>query len=249
MFLKHTNYDILLYMRQNVENVLKILCVFLSTAFFFSCSNAQSIEIAHLTDETLKNSAAQKESELLWTRELESVRLTRDYSKNIAASKNFTLSPAAMAVANTTVSSVYPSLPGFGSLDSSALSVEMLAFLDSECEHIALWQLDKVRMEQDSEFSLVLFKFDVETLWKKSFFKPFPVNLTESSESSAENAETFRLFSGWIYGRPFFDGDTAAVPVRFEGADGMLDICLYVRTDASFCIRQIEIQNLQQKKG
>lgn len=233
-------------MRLIIETVLRIVCVFLCAMFFFACSNAQGIEIAHLTDETLRTVAAQKESELLWTRELESVRLTRDYSKNIAASKDFTLSPAAMAVASTNSSSVYPSIPDFGSLDSSSLSVEMLTFLDAECENIALWQLERVKMEQDSEFSLVLFKFDVEKRWKTAFFKPFPVSMSATAETDSENQEPVKLFSDWIYGKPFFDGDTAAVPVRFENEDGILDVCLYVRTDASFCIRKIEIQNMRQ---
>ena len=250
MFLKCVKYGILFRMRQNL--LIKSICAVFCILLFFSCSNSQSLEAANLTEETLKNAAAQKDSELLWTRELESVRLTRDYSKNVAAAKNFKLSPGAISVANTNADSVYPCLPDFGSLDNSSLSTELTAFLESFCNEIALWNLNAVKMEQDSEFSLVLFKYDVEENWLSVYGRPFPVAKPAVAENSSEvpdggsaSEEKKRLFSDWLYGMPFFDGDSVLVPVRFTSSFGTLDVSVYVCTGSAFAVRQIEIQKMQ----
>ena len=313
--------------------------LFFSFAFFIcSCSNSNGAEIANLSDENLREITDERENAILWTRELEAVRLTRNYKVNQMVSSKMILSPEAISFANTRRNFIYPSLDGFGSLDTSAISSEMRDFLSRTCSSISKWNLSAVKMSSAREFSLILFKYDVEHSWKSLYKKPFPEIITPSpvateaqsqstkTESTAADASTATtgadasnefsqpqtesqsaetaaadktaeseetgtnteanesapssdsgnssnsqestasattsdstvsmakglpepegIFSSWLYGCPFFDEDIIEVPVRFYSSEGILDIILYVETDANFSVSQIEILRLSQK--
>lgn len=211
-----------------------VFAIFLAVVFeilFFSCSADSSIDLSSGAEETLRQLAAKKEEELLWTRELESVRLTKEINTSSAVSSSVKLSPEIYSVSNSDFIPLYPSISGFGSLNTTEISAELKKFLDEFSNSVAAWKLESSYMKTSSVFSLVVFKYDVEHKWKSFFGKDF--------EISEENP----LFSSFFYGEPFFEEQSIIVPVRFKNESGFIDIHLYIDKSDEFKVVQIFIQN------
>lgn len=209
-----------------------VLPVFIILFSLFSCSHSQNGEIVYLNEETLRSVTEEKEKSLQWTRELESVRLLRDISKNEAVSENIKINSEVLCVRDSSFSAgtVYPFLPGFGSLDTSGMTAEYREFLESFCSSVAEWKMPEDKFEEGFLFSLALFKYDIENGWETFFGKEFP-----------SDSDVFPVFSAWIFGEPFFDEENIQTPVRFYCADGSVDVLLFSGNDG-FRMNQIMIQ-------
>ncbi len=196
--------------------------VFLILFSLFSCSHSNNGEIVYLNEETLRSATEEKEKSLQWTRELESVRLLRDISKNEAVSDNIKINAEVLCVRDSSFSAgaVYPFLPGFGSLDTSGMQAGYREFLESFCASVAEWNMPEDKFEERSLFSLALFKYDIENGWEAFFGKEFP-----------QDRNGVSLFSGWIFGEPFFDRENIQTPVRFYCADGSVDVLFFSGND------------------
>lgn len=231
-------------------------CIFFCL-FFASCSGSQQNDIVYYNDDTLRSVTDKIESELLWTREIEGVRLLKDISKNEGAAQNMRLTCPAMCMVSSSDygEPVYPVLPGFSSLNTSLLLPSLRSFLDGFCSSLTKWKLDTSSFESSSIFSLALFKYDVETQWKDFFAVDFP-ELQSENESSKDAADSKTpsedeplLFSRWLYGEPFFDEETVEIPVRFYVAkgSGSIDVLLFVSKETEK-LNQIQIQRWNKGK-
>ena len=197
---------------------------------FFSCSNGNQIDLSLGSEETLRSLSMKKEEDILWTREIESVRLTKDINTSSSVSSVIKLTPEIILLSEVEKSPLYPNLTGFGSLDTREISIELKAFLNKFSESVKKWTLDEKLMEADSLFSLILFKYDVEENWKTFFGRDFNVD------------EKNPLFESFIYGEPFIAETNVIVPVRFKTNKEHLDLHLYVNTSGDFKITQILIE-------
>lgn len=211
---------------KSVKFLVFFLILSIPSALLISCSQGHSSEIVYLNEDTLRSLTEEKERNLVWTRELESVRLLRDISKNKAVDENSKLSTVMLCAVHGDYlpDPIYPELPGFGSLDTSSLSKEHRAFFDEFSEQISMWKFPEERVEKNSLFFLALFKSDVENGWKDFFGTDFP--LEEKNESQKTDKKEARLFTSWLYGKPFVDEDSILVPVRFFCAEGSVDVRL-----------------------
>ncbi len=212
-----------------------IACVSLSL-LFFSCSNGSGGEKFFSEETTIKESTSRRDDSVLWTRELESVRLLIDTKKNNGAADTLRLEPLSVMSLSSQGTPVYPILEGFGSLDTSDISAELRTFLDSFCTSVAAWSFSQELFTSESAFVLPLFMYDVKMQWKEAFSKDFP-------DVEAENP----LFSSWLYGEPFADGSEFQIPVRLFCAYGYLDVLLYVRSASQFKIDALLIQKWGKK--
>ena len=255
-------------------------CLYFFSAVIFlgllsSCSHNQGTDIVYLNEDTLQAVTESKENDLQWTRELESVRLLRDISKNEAVSSSIKLTNPVVSIASSEFfgSPIYPVLPGFGSLNTSSITQEFRKSLDDFCNDVSQWNISEKTLESSSLFFAALFKFDIENGWKTYFGKDFPVSInktenknesesesgTESGTGTADEAfgegqqafetvleEKQLLFEHWIYGEPFFDEDNIQTPVRFFCRDGSIDVLLYSSKE-NFKLNQILIQKWNKK--
>lgn len=203
---------------------------------FFSCSSGQSSEKIISDEVSLKVLSQNREQELLWTRELESVRLLLDTKKNQVVADNIKLEPLVMTGTVSGKSPVYPYLDGFGSLDTTSISREMRAFLDETFKTLSLWQVQSLKMQENSIFSAVLFKYDVENLWQNQFGEKFPLV-----------SEDMPLFSAKLYGEPFIDDTEVQIPVRLYAKRGYLDVMLYFTVLTPYKIDNIQIKAWERK--
>ena len=221
---------------------------------FLSCAGNQSGEIVYYNEDTLRSITEQKEKELLWTRELETVRLLKDISKNEGTTSNLRLSCQAMSLVSFQdfYKPLYPLLPGFSSLDTSGMMPELRDFLTSFCDSLTQWKLKEDAFESEYIFSLALFKYDVENQWENFFNSPFPLieekvenpaaeEKTDSENKNDKKEEEEKLFSRYLFGEPFFDEETIEVPVRFYASKGSLDLQLFVSKE-KMKLNQIQIQ-------
>ncbi len=220
---------------------------------FSSCSQGSSSDIVYLNDDTLRSVTSRKEASLQWTRELESVRLLRDVSRNEAVSPSLGLTVPVLSVAETRFSgpSIYPVLPGFGSLDTSLITGEYRTFLDDFCASVSKWNIREDSFEPSSIFSLAFFMHDISSLWTDFFGEDFPISeknqASDGSSTEKQEAQVEKtLFSRWIYGEPFFDVDGVHLPVRFFCAKGSVDVILY-STRETFKLNQIVVQKWNKK--
>ena len=208
--------------------------IFLSS-FLISCSAGQGNEKIFSDTSTIKELTENREKELLWTRELESVRLLLDIKKNPVVQDNIALEPVVMIGAQSGKEPVYPMLDNFGSLDTSLISKEMKVFLDSTCTAISKWKPSEISVDSNSVYSVVLFKYDIENQWKNNFSVSFPVI-----------EDSIKLFSSWIYGNPFIEEAYIHIPVRFFSKYGTVDVLLIFTTSA-YKISSIQIQKWERK--
>lgn len=219
----------------------KILFAF----FLFSLSVLQSCamnssetesENAVLDDDVFLKSAIEKEYENTnWSENLCDVSKMESAVFLPGARKNIAQTPEnAIATEGGASLPVYPSIEGFGSLDTSAISKECRTFLDSFCKSLSEGKESAFDfMKKDREYLLALFLFDAKEKWEATYSTPFP-----------EKAR----FSSWRYSAPFFAKDLFLVKVCFFlpseiDSKGFFNVELFLdvddREDGNFSINQI----------
>lgn len=214
-----------------IFSFLLILC-----ALFFSCSNDQNNDRFNSDTATIKQLTLNRDEQLLWTRELESVRLLLDLKKNQSVSEKIFLEPVVMISANTGKNPIYPILEDFGSLDTSGITKELRVFLDEFCNNVASWKTDALNIKSSSLFSLILFKYDLESKWSENFGVSFP----EINEDS-------KIFDSWFYGEPFINDNEIQLPVRLICNSGIVDLKLFIDSSENFKIDGIQIIKWEKK--
>lgn len=218
------------------NNRIHFSFLFILVALIFSCSNDQNSEKFNSEESTIKQLTLERDEQLLWTRELESVRLLLDLKKTQAVSEKVFLEPLVMISANSGKNPVYPILEDFGSLDTSGISRELRAFLDEFCNNVAVWKIEALNIKSSSLYSLVLFKYDIENQWSENFSKDFP----EINEDS-------KIFDSWFYGEPFINDSEIQLPVRLLCSYGFVDLKLFIDSSENFKIDGIQIIRWEKK--
>ncbi len=216
-----------------------IVCILFFCALFsvFSCANGTAAAFTDSSGDTLRTEADKKDAEILWTRELESMRLVQDISTADAVDKAVKLTPQSVAASSSVPSSVYPFIDGFGSLDTSFIQQDLRTALDTACATVSSQQSADSLMADGCLFSYVLFLDDLKTGWKQTFGEDLP------------GADAGDLFTGKIYGAPFI-ADDYEIPVRFECGKGYADVLFYfIKNGSGYKISQIEIQRWGRADG
>ncbi len=206
-----------------------VILIFLSV-LFFSCSSDSTIDLISGSDETLRTTFSERNSSVIWSWEIENSVLLRKINTSAYVSSNLKLEPESYLVSASDEAPVYPSLDGFGSLDSTQISPEAKTVIEKFVGNIILWDFDENLVKKNSLFSLVLFKYDIENGWKSNFAEDFP--------SDAEK----KLFNVYYYGEPFVDEEALSVPVRLKNSKGFVDIQIFIDKTENFKISQILIK-------
>ena len=206
-----------------------VTLIFLSI-LFFSCSSDSSIDLISGSDETLRVTFSERNSNVIWSREIESSVLSRKINTSAYVSSTVKLEPEVYLASANDETPVYPSLAGFGSLDSTQISPEAKSAVGKFIGNIITWNFDENLVKENSLFSLVLFKYDIENGWKANFAEDFP--------SDAEK----KLFTTYYYGEPFVEEESLSVPVRLKNSKGFVDIQIFVDKTENFKVSQILIK-------
>jgi hypothetical protein len=222
----------------NIKSI-SVIVVFSLLFTAVSCANSHTVILSDNAGETLRSQSDRKNKEILWTRELESMRLVQDITHEDSVDKAVKLTPQTVVVSAAQAQPVYPFIDGFGSLDTSLITRDVRNVLDTFCKNVSTGLSADPCMADGCLYSYVLFADDLKNGWKSSFGEDIP----EGSENSP-------LFTKMIYGAPFIDDADYEIPVRFECSKGYVDILLYFeKTGSEYKINQIEIQKWGKANG
>ena len=223
-------------------NKIRSVSIFIVLSLLFtavSCANSHTVNLSDNSGETLRSQADTKNREILWTRELESMRLVQDITHTDSMDKAVKLTLQTVVVSAVQTQPVYPFIDGFGSLDTSLVTQDIRTVLDTFCRSVSTGLSADVCMADGCLYSYVLFADDLKSGWKSSFGEDIP-----------EVSENAPLFTRMIYGAPFIDDADYEIPVRFECRKGYIDLLLYFgKTAGGYKINQIEIQKWGKANG
>ena len=153
-------------------------CIFL-LLIFISCSSNNEEIIKYNVDENLHTIVSQKNEELIWTRELESVRLLKDTKKMEGVASSVKLSKNVVIASENLYPKIYPYLEGFGSLDTTLVSADLDKLLKTFASSLCFGVFDESLFNSQAVFSFVLFQNDLKNLWKELFKQDMPTFSTD----------------------------------------------------------------------
>lgn len=212
------------------NNFLLILLLFAYSMFFFSCSSEAVLDLSSGSEETLKASVKKRAEDVLWTRECEGIKLTRKISNMTDVSSKLNLNPMIVLLSDVENVPIYPAIEGFSSLDTTLFTSEVKNTVEKFSQNVISWVFDESLICENSIFTLILFKYDVETLWKENFLQDFPSD------------DEKKLFTNVYYGEPFIDENSVCTPIRFMNSKGFMDVQIIMDKTESFKICQIIIK-------
>ena len=202
-------------------------CIFL-LLIFISCSANNEEIIKYNVDENLHTIVTKKNEELIWTRELESVRLLKDTKKMEGVSSSVKLSKNVVIASENNYPKIYPYLEGFGSLDTTSISSDLDKLLQTFASSLCFGVFDESLFNSQSVFSFVLFQNDLKNLWKELFKQDMPTFPSEEQETIAASQ---KVFTSWIVSKPYVFDNEIQVTIRFKKESKYIDVMLFVSVD------------------
>lgn len=232
------------------NKVLSLFGGFVSLFIFcslFSCSSSTEENYVDPDIVTLRYTADGLYKSTVWTEEVEPDRLTSNVSAVKGISSRVTLSPLVVLACKTSDSeSIFPSLDGFGSLDTTLISSPLREMLTSFSDSISKNKDADSFMVQDCVYSLALFYRDFNRIFSDCFELEKKLQENPESKSVSEQpekeVEKVPLFDSFVFGQPFLDGLYYEVPVKFFSKKASLTLCVFcVEKSGIWKIDQIQI--------
>jgi hypothetical protein len=158
---------------------------------------------------TLRSMVQTRDAITVWTLDFPQSAVQRAQDRSIELSpENLAAAPARI-----TGNSIYPELPGFGSLNTANLNAEQRLLINEFCGAVIADKIEEAskRFRTTTRFLLTIFFEDVKDSNQKSF----------------------------IVGRPAIIDSTWQIPVRLFAGDNHLDVQLYLLYDNGWVIDQI----------
>lgn len=202
-------------------------CIFL-LLIFISCSANNEEIIKYNEDENLHTIVSQKNEELIWTRELESVRLLKDTKKMEGVASSVKLSKNVVIASENLYPKIYPYLEGFGSLDTTLVSADLDKLLNTFASSLCFGVFDESLFNSQAVFSFVLFQNDLKNLWKELFKQDMPTFPAEEQETIAASQ---KVFTSWVVSKPYVFDNEIQVTIRFKKESKYIDVMLFVSVD------------------
>ena len=199
------------------------LIFFVFSLVLFSCSNSQNLDVSFNDEDTLMAMAERKNSDFIWTSELEELRLSKKLESISGIDSKVNVSLELMALKGS--APVYPVIDGFGHLDDSGISPELSQSISNFIANVCSWNTKTVAVDEKYSFPFALFVHDVENGWAEKFGEDFPKE---------------KVFQKGIYAKAFVDDSGTSVPFRFSNQKGFLDL-LVVFDNRTNLIKNIQI--------
>lgn len=220
----------------------KITYVLLAVSLLFvSCKHKQKDIVSIEEDKTIKNLIATKESETLWTREIEGEILTENISQFNNINTGIQLTPEVVSAGTIMPEKVYPSIKDFYVLDTSTIDKVLLknlkTFGDGICKNINKGQ-EKL-FNKNLKFTYVFFKESLQENWESIFNETCPYTFDEM----VYGEKKIEIFDKYLIGKEYAGKDFIEVPVRLYKQNKYIDIMIYVEESKDFLFSNIEIKN------
>ena len=189
---------------------------------FFSCSNPQS-SVLTSQESTLRNAVQEKNSNTVWTKEIEPDKLSAKISTNINVQNKALINPQMLNTVKMLQPAVYPEIKGFASMDCTSMNQALLQTLTEFCNSLS------EGTQNISSF------FDYEYFYNCVFF------INDLKELVGEDKENEKLFTSYYICKGFEGDELIQVPVRFYKNKKTLDLSVYLTYHGGYKVIQIEI--------
>ncbi|MCR4742206.1 MAG: hypothetical protein K5866_04960 [Treponema sp.] len=234
---------------------LNLCFLFLFAFIFIACSNNQVSLDEEVEINTIKMNIQNKESDTLWTSELEGEFLNTKY--DYSDSKIGNVLPVTYDLFYFDYDYkelVFPELDSFGSLDTSKIPQELLLKTQAFINDVSKNPYGDFSFYFDKAFyfSYIFFLNKLKNNYQEIFNIEFPYkDLDKSDTKDSEDAsktlenqqeEVAPLFTSSRIGQAFISSDLIQIPVRLYNKKNYLDIDIFVKVKG-YLIYNIEIKN------
>jgi hypothetical protein len=233
----------------------QIVIVCLAVMVLSSCTDIRQTDTRGEQTETLREQSESMTKNTAWTSEIEGTILSADIVHAGGITPRVKLTPRSIVAGGdeNLVPPLYPSLPGFASLDISKLDPAARSVAELFCSALCAGKDVSVHMAEGCAYSLSFFYVDLAASWKKEFGAVYPLEPAAVSAAPVAadasvpvpvpaTAEPAPLFSSFLLGEPFSGNDFYQLPVRFTAATGYIDVTLYlIENGTDWKIDQIQI--------
>lgn len=200
--------------------------------FFVSCSNVSRAKNQNENFTSLKNEVESLDSKITWTNELEKGRLSDKIKKTDGIDKNVKKSVLSIsAIKIEKPEWIYPSLPGFGSLDTALIPENLRKEIEKFCVLFSKNEDIRPLVCASSLYNIALFYHDL------SAFVP------EYAQKNGGGEKEF--FDAHKLGEPFIDGVNYNVPVLFfYGGQSLVLETYWTMENSVWLLEQIQISSV-----
>lgn len=218
------------------------LAVSMLIVFFASCSQNSNVTYTGIDADTLKKVVQNKEDAAIWTRELESVRLTKNIRQIDSVADSIRLDADVVKVTAIQGEKIYPVIKDFGSLDVSEIPVNIYQSSKNFADSLSADLYSVLSFFNPSSlFSYVFFLEDLKVKFFDGALPQKPVKNVEAGDDEINSSvDDFYVFDKYIIGKSFMSGSEYQVPIRFYMRSNYLDVFIYI-SEENNKVSQIKI--------
>lgn len=203
---------------------------------FCSCSDSQKKIVFTQDSEYLQSTIQNKNSNVLWTEEIEKQILTKNISDFDSINKNVNKSIELFNIISTS-ELVYPFIENFSSLDDSNYSKELYSFIETLIHYIIDFDYESLSKiySKDYFFNFIFFKNDLDLLFQESF--------------KIENTDNSLAIIDYYIGSPVENSDFQYIPIRFLLKNHFFDLGVYIKKNTDYYVYDIDIITYGEKNA
>ncbi|MBQ9630406.1 MAG: hypothetical protein IJR49_02335 [Treponema sp.] len=178
---------------------------------FASCSDGRN-SILVREEETLRSISNNRESGVLWTKEIENSSLTKDISRyeNIINAASVS-SESVVALSNE--EAIFPEIERLGTLDTRNIPDEIFLELTSFIKKISNTEDAISFIKEENIYTYIFFLHDLKSQWEENFKQAYPA--------------AKKIFTSYEIARPFVLDAVYEIPVRLYCNEGFIDIHIF----------------------
>lgn len=215
-----------------------LLYIFACFFLFASCSDNTEESTQPADFETLKSEAEFINSKITWTEETESGRLLEKIKNPEGIDGKVKASVLTVAaIKNEEPLFIFPSLAGFGSLDTSLIPLNLKSEVEKFCDSFSKNDDLSPLFREESLYNLALFYYDLSSR-------------LPNYEKFFNESENKNFFDSYKLGEPFIDGVNYNIPIRFVFKNKILILETYWSLENSkWLLDQIQISTIYDKNS
>ncbi len=215
--------------------------MFVVLLLFCSCKHKQKEIISIDEDQTIKKLISTKESETLWTREIEGEILNENISQIKGVGNSIQVTPEIMNINEILDVEVYPAIKNFYVLDTTSMDKSLLnnikAFGEAICKDVC--KGPEKFFKKELHFTYTFFKVALQENWESIFNE----TCTFSFDELVYGSKKITVFDKYLIGKEYKGQDFIEVPVRLYKKNRYVDIIIYVEESKDFSFSNIEIKD------
>ncbi len=235
-----------------MKSFFKVFSLPLFSFVLFSCSNSADEKIQAAAFETLKEETLEIDSKITWTEEMEKGRLSEKLKMPEGLGSKVRKSVLSVSAVKNQKEDIFPSLAGFGSLDTRLIPLNLKSAISAFCEAFSRNENLSSFSRKESLYNFALFGYDLNEIFPEYalFFSSEAKNETSDENSKVDSGKLEKsekkFFDSCKIGEPFIDGANYEVPLILFSDEKILALETYWTIENSkWLLDQIQISQIK----